>query len=258
MKTAKENELEEMKRGLEAAESLDSLIDRLVTQKTATHLHEIGVAYARQSGHMLAVAGVYFLAEKEKRHREGHRDFKDSFKGKSITYMHAWQCMKAAMVVSKHSIFGDLRSSRAFRSLLLLPEPDRAAIAEEIKGVPEEHIAELLPNKIQKRYDELKRQKAKTRVKTASGEAQDEDLATEIEEREWRTWLSDYNDAFAQLGKLYDGIKPEWHERIIEQGLMAKLGARYDALIQRTHPVEEIRKQAIVRHTPGYRRRPKI
>ena len=248
-KTKADDELQQLERGLAG---LHDVIEKLASENRAEDLYEKGVYYVRWTGHMKAVAGIYFLALKQK---VGHGPFGKLFLNAPVSYMTAWECMKAARVVSEHPIFGGLRSSRAFRALLLLSAPDQKALADEMKDVPEDQVGELLPDKIQKRYNQLKSPGTESKPE---GKCQPSpDRAIPSEDAEWSEIWSLYKNALSAMSLLAKKLestemKPAWFDQVFEQKMVRGIGEFYEVMIEKFHPVEEVTKRAEIRHVPGF------
>jgi hypothetical protein len=258
-----QGELEQLDKGLQGAKPLDDLIGKLAEENDAKGLYAKGVYYVKWTGYTMAVAGIYFLALKEKVH---HGPFKKMFLGKDkpVNYMHAWQCMKAAHVVAEHPVFGRLRSSRAFRALLYLPEPEQKALADEMRDIPEEEIDELLPGKIQKRYDEIRADEKKRRPprkKKLSDEEAQRILALEKAARADKPWTEIkefWHEAIGALSRLAKAakaleMKPEHFDEIFEREMLDPLTNPLGELTRKWHPIEEIQKREKIVEARGAR-----
>jgi hypothetical protein len=251
MQKTKADELQQLERGLAGA-SLRDVVGKLASENKAEDLCGKGVYYVRRSGYTMAIAGIYFLAMKEKM---GHGPFKKSFRNAPVSYMTAWTCMKAARVVSEHPVFGELRSSRAFRELLLLPAPDRKALADAMENIPEGQIGEFLPEKIQKRYAQLKSHRTESESESKHRPLPGRSIPAE--DREWSEIWSLYVKAFSAMSLLAKKlesteIKPAWFDQIFEQKMVREIGKFHEVMIEKFHPIEEVTKRAEIRHVPGF------
>ena len=247
-----------MTKGLQESKPLTDLITQLAEKNAAKDLYYKGVYYTKWTGHMMAIAGIYFLALKQKvrllaRQQNVESDFKKMFMGKDkpVSYEHAWQCMKAAHVVAEHAVFGEMRSSNSFRNLLLLPGPEQSALAEEMKNIPLDQVAELLPGKIQKRYDELKLKKPPkpmTPEREAANLAMIEKIKKDREDTEWAEVLNRWSLAVIAMTNLLGACrkvkkwKTEYVVAALEKKMVFKLGEAFNEMIGFFHPIEEMMK----------------
>lgn len=243
------DELQELETGLAQAKSLDEHIAKLVSENSAADLFNKAVYYMQWTGSLMALSGIHWIAYKDK---VGHGAFKKTFLGKDrpFTYMHVWQCMKAAIVVSQHPIFGRLRTSRAFLKLMMLPAPEQKAIADEMKHVPEDQVFELLPGKIQQRYDEVKNAMPKTSRKKRASQFLKDNLKNHPDEA-WNDVLDRWVDAVMANNALRAACeavkewKPEYVDDALEKKMVEQLGEPFDKVVGYLHPPEELRKRGM-------------
>lgn len=249
-------ELIELERGLANAKELHDLISQLQSQPPA-RLFQSARYYTQWTGFHMSIAGIYFLALKEK---VGHGNFKKYLGEKQFRYMFAWECMKAAHVVSRHELFGKLRSSRAFRQLISLPEPHQGALANELRDIPADRLDDLMPDLIQKRYDEIReaemsgRRKKRDPERLAKINAQ---IKAESADEKWMEFCRQWGECRSAMGrfsKYLDDVEIEadWYDRIFGQELLEQLGGVYGKIASRMHPIEEIQKRAEIIEAPGY------
>ncbi len=242
MRGRNSKELEKLEAGLAQSKNLTEIISALQPQ-SAHHLYLKALYYTKWTGFMMAVAGIYFLALKEK---IGHGNFKKYLVEERFPYVRAWECMKAAHVVSRHELFGKLRSSRPFRNLLMLPEPDQDRLAAELKEMPADRLDDLLPSLIQKRYDEIRREEQATRPRKSKVTPEiAEQAKRDFDDKEWLGFVGAWAAACAALGKLAKyPIKEEWRERIFDGEFLGKMGVIYGDVAAHLHPVDEVLKRA--------------
>lgn len=260
MRGRRGEELGKLEQGLANARELHDLIGQLQSRPPA-RLFESARYYSQWTGFHMSIAGIYFLALKE---RVGHGNFKKYLAERRFRYFFAWECMKAAHVVSRHELFGKLRSSRAFRSLIALPEPEQDALVKELKDIPSDRLGDLLPTLIQKRYDEIRQEEQKARPKKRLTEEEEKRLQ-EINERYQRdkldtAWMEInrlWAVAVGAIGRLADAAeKIEMQERhydeVFKRDMLAPISREFDRLVHKWRPIEEIQKRSPVMERPSF------
>ena len=259
MRGQKSKELAKLEEGLAQSKDLTDIISSLQPQ-SAHQLFSKALYYTKWTGFMMSVAGIYFLALKEK---TGYGSFKKYLGDHRFLYHHAWECMKAAHVVSRHELFGKLRSSHSFRKLLSLPEPDQDKLAAELKEIPTDRLDEMLPSLIQKRYDEIRDEERKARPHKGKPLSDEEvarlqaDLARRKQDGAWENVFRLWTDAVGALGQLADAAeKVDMQERhfdeVFKRNMMAPLATQFDRLVHKWRPIEEIQKRAEVIERPSF------